>query len=1147
MSRLITTGIPPALTRALARQVRTWRQADPFGEVVVLVPDSRLAGILRDELPLEMHRASGAVAAVGEKKTGVFNVRIVTLTSWAREIARPRLLAEGRRLLPRYAALAVAAEAINRTKNLTTAFHPGGGADDPRDRPNFHCAVLTELINLKKAGRTPEVLRQKEGERFARELAAIYEASETLLREGSWADLSDIIAYAAQEVETREPLANAVGVALFGFMEVNALEERLIRALAAKPVDEAAFVPWVADTPAFALTTSLVEMLGDLWQTEPIAAKPECGEAVPARELVGDLFRTDRDAIHPGSVFSFASAPDRVQEWLDAARWVWQRMAEDRTLRFSDIHVIAPNLREVRTLARDMFAQAGIPLYEAQGTTLLESEAGRSLVQLLDTIDSGMTRSTVLELVTTCPLRAEWTESAKGTVPPTEWDRITRLAGIVGGVGAGRTVRSEWLDRLKRHAELLARRIEQHRPGFEEEGPQESREQMETDLAYTEALFRLIDALDDIRTTVARTTLTRTPRWEEWISAVREGWRRLFSFSPEEQQVRVQIEATLDEIGDYDGVAPLAPSGTRRRILSDALSEKSVPPEKRNEAGVWISDFAAAGYRRSRITIITGLADPEFPRTQPRSALTPFDIQKVEYHTTDRSIAIDRSIAEDYAHYAMALSAARERLRLSYPRREPGKDTQRLPSSAFLDTFKRIVEPLRDPAGQPLPWEERTLHTALIARGEWLLKQPIPEPKPEIVWLNEDEFDLAWAGRLRDTSRGERWVTALSRFSGPGLKLARARLAERVSSCDGWVDDPSLFGLFRKQVEPTHPISPSRLEAYATCPFRFFVQYVLRVQPLPEPTYELTLDSRTFGSLLHRFLARFFRRLRDEGALPLDSLPHEEYRRRFDEFAAHYRSEVAVRMDVPAPVVWNAQWETLCTRAWRAVEAALAEAALWEPRYMELGLGIAESSLEGGSSPEPITMKLADYGEVALRGVVDRVDFSRDGASARIIDYKSGRPPKKNAKAGYTDAGRRVQLLVYAHGLSEWLRRAEETRKVAQVGYHYLRNPVPESAQPGDKEWSLETLDAAALDAAIEELHRALGVVLDGIRRGAFPPVPEVVPNGRSASCRYCDVAPACGSLTDLAGRWRAFTQDERIAPLRSLRGGEEDDGESSS
>src|SRR4029078_2630316 len=57
--------------------------------------------------------------------------------------------------------------------------------------------------------------------------------------------------------------------------------------------------------------------------------------------------------------------------------------------------------------------------------------------------------------------------------------------------------------------------------------------------------------------------------------------------------------------------------------------------------------------------------------------------------------------------------------------------------------------------------------------------------------------------------------------------------------------------------------SVSALETYIGCPFKFFAQYVLRLEEEPED--EEVMDPRTQGQFVHEVFEAFFRRWQLEG------------------------------------------------------------------------------------------------------------------------------------------------------------------------------------------------------------------------------------------------------------------------------------------
>jgi ATP-dependent helicase/DNAse subunit B len=62
--------------------------------------------------------------------------------------------------------------------------------------------------------------------------------------------------------------------------------------------------------------------------------------------------------------------------------------------------------------------------------------------------------------------------------------------------------------------------------------------------------------------------------------------------------------------------------------------------------------------------------------------------------------------------------------------------------------------------------------------------------------------------------------------------------------------------------------SPSYLELYISCPFRFFLQRLLRVFPLRVPGEEI--EKVDEGSLIHKVLERFFKVSKEKSLLPIE-------------------------------------------------------------------------------------------------------------------------------------------------------------------------------------------------------------------------------------------------------------------------------------
>jgi putative RecB family exonuclease len=163
-----------------------------------------------------------------------------------------------------------------------------------------------------------------------------------------------------------------------------------------------------------------------------------------------------------------------------------------------------------------------------------------------------------------------------------------------------------------------------------------------------------------------------------------------------------------------------------------------------------------------------------------------------------------------------------------------------------------------------------------------------------------------------------------------------------------------------------------------------------------------------------------------------------------------------------------------------------------EPAGRELRL---ETSLEDGP---------------AVRGVVDRMDISPDGA-IRVIDYKSGATPR----AAY-GAQAEFQMRFYA-----LLIEKTHGRRPAMMRLLYLRDG-------GVKELSPTDADLAAVEAQVRDTWAA---IQKNASDGTFPPRP-------SRLCAWCSFQSACpefgGTLPDLDA-----DAVERVVGVRPVAGGE--------
>jgi len=361
-------------------------------------------------------------------------------------------------------------------------------------------------------------------------------------------------------------------------------------------------------------------------------------------------------------------------------------------------------------------------------------------------------------------------------------------------------------------------------------------------------------------------------------------------------------------------------------------------------------------------------------------------------------------------------------------------------------------------------------------------------------------------------AREEAWSLAAA-VAGSGLgprfaRVCRAALAERerlrafVAEVPAGRFSGRLSGAALQAIQhlvrfgPEAPLSAHQLEEHATCGFRTLAHRLLKVED--EEPGEDDLAARERGSLLHRCLDRFYRRLHDEDRLPLRADPEalgtlrEVAEEEMDAFAAEEH------------VGRRALWELRRSEVLRTLEAIVeAEAhAAGTPIEFERQFGY-QDAWDALRIPDPAGTQIA-----YVRGAIDRVDRQPDGALL-VVDYKSSsrQTLQRKLQPGWLLAPQ-FQLALYA----AVLRQQEPGRPVDAV-YVSLRDAERSRTLQGATGEVIDFGGLLEMDPARRaELRAQPGQPLNladevwarvgKMRSGLFTVQP--------ISCDFCELKPAC-------------------------------------
>ena len=351
----------------------------------------------------------------------------------------------------------------------------------------------------------------------------------------------------------------------------------------------------------------------------------------------------------------------------------------------------------------------------------------------------------------------------------------------------------------------------------------------------------------------------------------------------------------------------------------------------------------------------------------------------------------------------------------------------------------------------------------------------------------------------------------------PDVVRAATTLAARSSPQFTRFDGNLTELTMRSPVE--RPTSATRLEKWAACPFRYFVEYVLRADAVENPEDRLQISALDRGNLVHAALEQFILEVLERPASDQPQ-PNEPWtpadRARMTEIGETLCNDFDSRGLTGRAVFWRRDRVHILADLQRFLDEddRNRREKRTRPIAAELAFGF------GGEEVDAVPFALPDGRVLRFHGQADRIDRADDG-SLHIVDYKTGSSKSYTSisEEDPAEGGLRLQLAVYGTAA-----RAHQNEPEAEVYAEYWFV----SQKGGFKSYGYPVNDGV-----VARVSETLGKIVTGIENGVFAAHPTAGSTSIFVECDACD--PDALGVVELRHAWERKRLDPQLAPYAEL------------
>ena len=1060
MLRIVTGPFHPALDRALVEDIRSCKTGDPFAPLAVIVPSASLVEglkllIIRNEphafLNIHFLTFHQLALRLRDDLASVCNAGSEPTRQLVDDFFFEQLVQQViRRNLPGLEPFARLPASPGTWKGLWATVR------DMKD------AAVSPTIALKAL---TEGVFEEEDRTWLRSLFTMHAAMMEASRSLGVGSPDDLAASLGRDLSDSSFLKGLQHLFYYGFYDLSQVQlsffESVIR------VGPTTLYFPLQESPAFLFARQFFER-----------------HLLPLADNLEDLGGEGERATTTEPVELSVTSVIGVDEELGAVCREILTLVEVNGYRFDEISVVARSLEPYRTRLQSVLNHYLVPFTTTTGLPLSREPLVKTLLRLASLPLCDFERGAMLDVVTSPCCHALHADSSRKNFRPDIWRSLIYTLGIMKGEVEWKRLVDPSSSSILRDAEAEA----------DEDNRITARTNEASQLIYVwEVVSQLIHDCQALPAQGSIGTLT-----DAFLRLVKSHihvpglFDEASAEAPEPTnptKIGPLVRSTLDKLRELD---PLGRDFSWEEwvdLFRQVLDETSIPIEEEGHQGVQVMDAMTARGRTVRALFLLGMNEKIFPRYVRED---PFlrDRQRAVLGST-LGYKIDEKLAgheEELLLFEVLSRSATNRLYLSYQRAD---ETGRVMAPSSF-----IAMAMHDPR--------------FVGKREEVvprrLTQRISE-RPSIQDLLPAE-DLT-LGCLLQGHDAQPVLDAMGRDSSLFEQgLSTLKIIERESPELGPFDGMVGVQAAEMPAVADRSYSPTALERYATCPFQYFAEKVLRLEP-ERRLRQNNLLPLTIGTLVHESLRLSYERLVlhqwPDSSLTDVQVQSTVKEAVIDTFAAH-----AASRGTGHTLLWTLACEQVTDLVAAAVSSDQAE-------YLSTGF----RPVEFETAAQGIVPLESDSPSVSLRthGTLDRVDHRAKPPALRIVDYKFKQGNEITAVdrnlALSAVRGFRLQPPLYA------LMTLPSLPAVTDVQFLFL---APEWKQPIFR----STFDAGIWTSHTGDIIRqTLSTLIQGIVNREF----FILPDGY---CDYCEFSSAC-RRHDAMTWWRSY-RSPRARVLRKLR-----------